>query len=123
MKRLLTLILIAGCSAGAQNGSESLAPLPTTASARYAAPSVRINNNEEAKSQFISNFYSSFSGFKSLTTDETIQWGLYWCEALQNGMTLEQIFKEIRVYFQTSNERDMMSTIVATAQFDLCPQS
>lgn len=122
MKHLLACILIAGCSVGTQNDSRALTPLPTTAFYRYAAPTVRINNNDEAKSQFIINFYKSFPGFKSLTMGEIIEWGLYWCGALQNGMTLEEIFKEIGVYFQTPNEQNMMRTIVTTAKFDLCPQ-
>lgn len=123
MKKLLLLLLVASCSATSASVSDELPPLPTTGARRIESPIIRINKDAESIDTFLSNFYKNYTGFKSFTREETVDWATYWCELLKNGLKPKDIMREIRVYFASEQETNMMLAIFTNARLDLCPTS
>lgn len=121
MKKLLALLLLASCGASAGNTDETIPPLPTTGKAVAIASRSATKTDPEAVDTFVSNFQTNYTGFKSLTRQETIDWGVYWCELLHNGLTPGDIIREIDVYHASQNDAEMMHAIFTNAMLDLCP--
>lgn len=123
MKKLLTLLLLASCSATTQNIDETIPPMPTTGKPQIATGRSSTKTDMQSVGAFISNFHDNYLGFKSLTRQETIDWGIYWCELLNNGMAPSQIIQEINVYSASRDDAQMMHAIFTNARLDLCPES
>lgn len=121
MKKLLALLLLASCSSTSTLSVDELQPLPTTGLRQTPAPIISINDDAESLERFVSNFYRNYTGFKAFTKAEIIEWGIYWCQLMQDGQKVKDIMREIRVYFSTSEQVDMMLAIFTNARFDLCP--
>ena len=121
MKKLLALLLLASCSSTSALSVDELQPFPTTGLRQTPAPIISINDDAESLERFARNFYLNYAGFKSFTKAEIIEWGIYWCQLMQDGQKVEDIMREIRVYFSTSEQVDMMLAIFTNARFDLCP--
>lgn len=123
LKRLLPIVLLAGCAVSGQQGESELAPLPTTGKGtNYAIPPA-TKTDSTSVDVFLKNFYRNYTGFKSLTEDEIIQWGFFWCEAHRNGMSIEEITERLDDTATSENEVSMMQSIVVNAFLDLCPEN
>ena len=122
MKKLLCLLLLTSCGfATGADTDETIPPLPTTGKAIPTPSRSATKTDTQSVETFIDNFYINYPGFKSLTRQETIDWGVYWCELLQNGLTPRDIIREIDVYYASPDDAEMMHAIFTNAMLDLCP--
>lgn len=121
MKRLLALILLAGCSVGTQQSETALQPLPTTGLSNRTRPTIVIKSDKASIDRFINNFNSTFTDFKWLSNEQILEWGYFWCVAQADGFSLEEIVDQIDTNFNSQEERRIMKYVSISASLDLCP--
>ena len=117
MKRLLPLLLVAGCSA-TTTAQEPLIPLATTGIATETTLNIPKQTREAT---FLRNFTKNYPYPNPYSDVETVGFGWLWCQAHEDGMTTTDISDRIELGSNTQQEMDLQKAIVVNAFLDLCP--
>jgi len=117
MKRILPILLLAGCAATTEQPSE-LTPLATTGITQTTAV---ILPKAEREQMFLSNLTTNYPYPIPYSEEETVTFGWLWCQAYDDGMTTKDISDRIELGSNTQEEMDLQKAIVVNAFLDLCP--
>lgn len=118
MKRILPILLLAGCATTTAQPQE-LIPLATTGITQTTAVFVPKAEREEA---FLSNLETNYPYPNPYSPEDTVTYGWLWCQAYDDGMTTKDISDRIELGSNTQQEMDLQKAIVTNAFLDLCPQ-
>lgn len=122
MRRLLPILLLAGCSSGATGGGTStLAPLPAT-----DAPIVGTLPGEDVglapeQFAFLDDALYYNNGPASLSQTDMLWYGNLWCELMQEGMEDTDVVERINEGGTDDFDRRLHFAIVLSAIGNLCP--
>lgn len=121
MKKLLLCLVLTCCGySNGLNSAETMPPLVTTGH-QSKTTQVNLRVNPSSIDAFVRNFYDNYLGFKSMSRDDIIGSGKYFCNLMRSGMTSREIARDIRLSSASEQEREMMLSILANAILDLCP--
>lgn len=119
MKKLLTLALLASCSASMTEGSVPLQPLPTTG--KSTIPMRENISTEDREDIFIVNLGKNYPGAFPFSNDELIDMGWEFCESLSKGSTHREIRHFIGAIWDSEQKVRVSRAALTNAVLDLCP--
>lgn len=117
MKRILPILLLAGC-ASTQAQPQELVPLATTGITQTTTVLAPTAQREQ---QFMMNLRTNYPYPIPYSDEDTITYGWLWCQAYDDGMTTKDISDRIELGSNTQQEMDLQKAIVVNAFLDLCP--
>lgn len=122
MKRLLPILLLAGCSSGATGGGTStLAPLPTT-----GAPIIDTIPSEEIiysaqEFAFFDDVIYLYDGTPVLSEETQLEYAELWCQLMEDGMGDTDVVERINEGAIDREDRATHFAIVLAGIRNLCP--
>ena len=122
MKRLLPILLLAGCSSGATGGGTStLAPLPTTgAPTTVILPSENVQYTSQQFAFFDDVIYF-YDGIPVLSEDTQLEYAELWCQLMEDGMGDTDVVERINEGGTDNEDRATHFAIVLAGIKNLCP--
>lgn len=122
MKRLLPILLLAGCSSGATGGGTStLAPLPTTgAPTTVILPSENVQYTSQQFAFFDDVIYF-YDGIPVLSEDTQLEYAELWCQLMEDGMGDTDVVERINEGGTDNEDRATHFAIVLAGIRNLCP--
>jgi hypothetical protein len=122
MKRLLPILLLAGCSSGATGGGTStLAPLPTTgAPTTVILPSENVQYTPQQFAFFDDVIYF-YDGIPVLSEDTQLEYAELWCQLMEDGMGDTDVVERINEGGTDNEDRATHFAIVLAGIRNLCP--
>ena len=122
MKRLLPIILLAGCSSGVTGGGTStLAPLPTTGIPVVdTIPSEEINYTE-AEFAFFDDVVYFYGATPPMDEASQLEFGELWCQLMEDGMGDTDVVERINEGAIDASDRNTHFAIVLAGIRNLCP--
>lgn len=122
MKRLLPILLLAGCSSGVTGGGTStLAPLPTTgAPVIDTIPSEEITYTAEQFAFFddVAYFYGASP---EMDDASLLEFGELWCQLMEDGMGDTDVVERINEGATDDADRKTHFAILLAGIRNLCP--
>lgn len=121
MKRLLPILLLAGCSSGVTSEETTLAPLPTTGvSVIDTLPAEEINYTPEQFAFFDDVAY--YYGASPVMDDASLlEFGELWCQLMEDGMGDTDVVERINEGAIDAVDRGTHFAIVLAGIKNLCP--
>jgi hypothetical protein len=121
MKRLLPILLLAGCSSGVTSGETTLAPLPTTGVPVVdTLPSEEITYTPEQFAFFDDVAY--YYGTSPVMDDASLlEFGELWCQLMEDGMGDTDVVERINEGAIDAVDRGTHFAIVLAGIKNLCP--
>lgn len=122
MKRLLPILLLAGCSSGATGGGTStLAPLPTT-----GAPIIDTIPSEEIiysaqEFAFFDDVIYLYDDTPVLSEETQLEYAELWCQLMEDGMGDTDVVERINEGAIDREDRATHFAIVLAGIRNLCP--
>lgn len=122
IKRLLPILLLAGCSSGATGGGTStLAPLPTT-----GAPIIDTIPSEEIiysaqEFAFFDDVIYLYDGTPVLSEETQLEYAELWCQLMEDGMGDTDVVERINEGAIDREDRATHFAIVLAGIRNLCP--
>lgn len=122
MKRLLPILLLAGCSSGATGGGTStLAPLPTTgAPTTVILPSENVQYTSQQFAFFDDVIYF-YDGIPVLSEYTQLEYAELWCQLMEDGMGDTDVVERINEGGTDNEDRATHFAIVLAGIRNLCP--
>ena len=122
MKRLLPILLLAGCSSGVTGGGTStLAPLPTTgAPTTVILPSENVQYTSQQFAFFDDVIYF-YDGIPVLSEDTQLEYAELWCQLMEDGMGDTDVVERINEGGTDNEDRATHFAIVLAGIRNLCP--
>lgn len=121
MKRLLPIILLAGCSSAVSGGTSTLAPLPTTGvqqTSTLPAESIKYTPQQFAFFDDAAYFYGATL---EMDDDAVLYYGELWCGLMEQGMGDTDVVERINEGATDSADRGTHFAIVLAGIRNLCP--
>ena len=122
MKRLLSILLLAGCSSGAiSGGTSTLAPLPTTGVPVFGTiPSEDIQYTTEQFAFFddVAYFYGASP---EMDDASLLEFGELWCQLMEDGMKETDVVERINEGATDNADRATHFAILLAGIGNLCP--
>jgi len=121
MKRLLPIVLLAGCSVGISGGETStLAPLPTT-----GVPVIDTIPSEEMlyspkEFAFFDDVVYIYGGTPALSDDTQLEYAELWCQLMEDGMADTDVVERINEGGTDNEDRATHFAIVLAGIGNLC---
>jgi hypothetical protein len=120
MKRLLSILLLAGCSVNANNADTTLAPLPTTGvSVVETLPAEEITYTPAEYAFFDDVAY--YYGGVVMSDDSLLEFGELWCQLMTDGMGDTDVVERINEGAIDAVDRATHFAIVLAGIKNLCP--
>lgn len=122
MKRLLPIILLAGCSSGATGGGTStLAPLPTT-----VIPQVDTIPSEEIiyspkEFAFFDDVVYFYGGTPAIDNNTQLEYANLWCDLMEQGMNDTDVVERINEGGTDNQDMATHFAIVVAGIRNFCP--
>jgi len=122
MKRLIPILLLAGCSSGVTGGGTStLAPLPTT-----GAPIIDTIPSEEIiysaqEFAFFDDVIYLYDGTPVLSEETQLEYAELWCQLMEDGMGDTDVVERINEGAIDREDRATHFAIVLAGIRNLCP--
>ena len=122
MKRLLSILLLAGCSSGAiSGGTSTIAPLPTTGVPVFGTiPSEDIQYTTEQFAFFddVAYFYGASP---EMDDASLLEFGELWCQLMEDGMKETDVVERINEGATDNADRATHFAILLAGIGNLCP--
>lgn len=122
MKRLIPILLLAGCSSGVTGGGTStLAPLPTT-----GVPIIDTIPSEEIiysaqEFAFFDDVIYLYDGTPVLSEETQLEYAELWCQLMEDGMGDTDVVERINEGAIDREDRATHFAIVLAGIRNLCP--
>ena len=120
MKRLLLILLLAGCSAKMEDvGGTTLQPMPTSEIINETIPVTDVVFTLEQIS-FLDDVYFLYGAVPPMSDDEVIQLGELWCQLMTDGMTADDVISRINEGSKDNDDAKLHYSIVQAGGENLC---
>ena len=120
MKRLILILLLAGCSAKMEDvGSTTLQPMPTSEIINETIPVTDAVFTSEQIS-FLDDVYFFYGAVPPMSDDEIIQIGELWCQLMTDGMTADDVISRINEGSSDNDDAKLHYSIVQAGGENLC---
>jgi len=120
MKRLILILLLAGCSAKMEDvGSTTLQPMPTSEIINETIPVTDAVFTSEQIS-FLDDVYFFYGAVPPMSDDEIVQMGELWCQLMTDGMTADDVISRINEGSSDNDDAKLHYSIVQAGGENLC---
>ena len=122
MKRLIPILLLAGCSSGVTGGGTStLAPLPTTGVPVIDTIPAEVINYTPQEFAFFDDVAYFYGASPEMSDDSLLEYGELWCQLMEEGMGDTDVVERINEGATDDADRKTHFAILLAGIRNLCP--